>query len=86
MAQQMTLEQYRKALGLTQTLFAQRVEQMTQVHMTPDLILEAERYAGGKDDRRFPMAKPKADAICKFLSEEMGRPIMVGNIKGLEVC
>jgi hypothetical protein len=82
----MTLEQYRKALGLTTTLlFAQRVEQMTGVHMTPDLILEAERYKG-KDDKRFPMAKPKADAIAAFLTAELGRPITIGDIKGFEVC
>lgn len=85
MAQQMSLEQYRKALGLTQTLFAQRVEQMTGVHMTPDLILEAERFHS-KDHQRFPMAKPKADAICTFLSAEMERPIRLSDIRGLEVC
>ncbi len=86
MAQAMTLEQYRKALGLTQTLFAQRVEQMTGVHTTPGLIQEAERYCKGKDDKRFPMAKPKATAICTFLPQEMSRPITISDIQGLEVC
>ena len=85
MASKMTLEQYRKAIGLTVTMFAQEVTKASGGHISNQLIEEAEHYlAPDKEHERIAMAKPKADAIAKFISSEMGRSVSVSDL-GLKV-
>lgn len=74
MADKMTLEQWRVSCGLERHDLAQRVG------VSIRLIHEAE------DPNGLPIARVKADAICRVLSKEHGRPVAIGDIAGLKIC
>jgi hypothetical protein len=90
MAQQsgnkMKLADYLRAIGLNSYLAAQHIEHMSGVKVTKELLEDIMNENRRREETPPIVAKPKADAICKFLSEELGRPITIGDIKGLEVC
>jgi len=81
MAEKLTLEHYCQALGLSHSQMAEAVEKLTGVRMTRTLITDACHY---KASERPPMALPKAQALAKFISQEMGRPISISDL-GLNV-
>ncbi len=79
----MALADYRRALGLSPSQLAQKVQEMSGLHITKQLILDIETY---RDAERPAVALPKVQAIVQFLSREMGRPIRVADIRGLQIC
>jgi DNA-binding XRE family transcriptional regulator len=68
----MTLEQYRKALGLTHG-------QMSNESGVRRSVLE-------QAEDGEPIAQPLAEEICAFLSKRFKRNIIVGQVKDLKTC
>jgi hypothetical protein len=80
-----TFKDYRLATGLSTTNLAWKAGEMTGTHIPSDLIDEIERELLTPDDRpRAPIAEPKAQALARFFSQELGRTISVEDL-GLEV-
>lgn len=80
----MTFQDYRLATGLSTTNLAWKAEQMTGVHIPSDLIDEIERELLTPGERpKAPIAAPKAEALARFFSQELGRTISVSDL-GLE--
>jgi hypothetical protein len=69
----MTLEEYRRALGLTRYAFLEAIGEPRH----SELLKHAES--------RRPIAAIKAEAICSYLSKEFQKPIKIKDVKGLEV-
>jgi len=78
----MTLQEYFGAIGLKESAVSTRIEKLTGVHVSRDLLLAATHY---KPEERQAMALPKAEALCQFLSVEMGRTVTIQDVKGLKV-
>ena len=78
----MTLQEYFAAIGLRTSEVSIHIEKLTGVRVTRKLLDDAIHY---KESERQPLAAPKAEALCKFLSAEMGRKVTIQDVKGLKV-
>ncbi len=81
MAAQMNLSQCCTALGFSHTQLAEEVSKMSGLHITRTLITDLCHY---KFAERPAIAAPKAQAIAKFVSKELGRPVSYMDL-GLKV-
>lgn len=68
---QLTLKQWMAAVGIEPWDLA------TRAGCTQHTLREADNPYG------IPISAKKAEAICKVLSEEHGRPIRIEDVKGL---
>ena len=89
MANKMKLADYLRSIGHNSFTAEQQIRQLTGVHVSRALLddLVDERGHRKSDGKPFIIAKPKAEALCRWLSDEMGRDIGIHDLAdALEVC
>ena len=82
MANKLKLAQLLRAIGHDPQTAEMQIKKLTGVHVDRSLLADLidERGHRKSEGKPFLIAKPKAEALCRWLSDEMGRPIGVHDI------